>query len=673
MLTIKCRLHLAAAFLIFATAAGAQDKVSSGIPHIVITQEEIKRQNIRKLDQLFDGQIPGMISIDRGASQTTTLYGRGYSSIDYLALPRIYLDGVPLAFVSSLAFVSVETVDSVVAETGAAAGTLTGSGASGGVVHIYTKRGKVDSKPSISGKVVGGLDQSLYGKGNKLFQDHTVELEGGRKPFTYYGGAGYGSEGEWAPSYSNRIMHANGNVTGYSRYGSFTAHLRWNDNTTDEPDERFGSNTYPQHRSDDVNTLLYGITATGNLTKWWQHELSFGIHNQDTESKQSDPILETSDDTLLLNYRIQYERTSLVYRTSVDLPKYGIFAPRLSAGYDQSDLVSKLDLSLAAPDGTFLAGSSTRTKAKWQGYYARLGLLVGNNLALNAGARKDTRDGGVNPKVNDPKFRPRYDAAYTIQNLWTKDSRLVLRAAYGEVANPQGSDDAEITTSSTYGSYFSILPNPGLKPEVLQGTEVGFDFNLRATRLSATFFDQKGRGGQALVLADSVRSLSPPYTYAYQYQDQNVIDIRNRGLSASLRTAAGPVALAADYTAFHSKDDKVSSAVTGYTPRSSINYYPTQNGHASLRYANKLGSASVDARYLGSYRGANYITLTTVTYPAFATYDLNVSKPIDRFGTFILFVHNLANTEKYGYDNSDYVYGRRVGLGLRFNLDDMLH
>ncbi len=90
---------------------------------------------------------------------------------------------------------------------------------------------------------------------------------------------------------------------------------------------------------------------------------------------------------------------------------------------------------------------------------------------------------GSIPDVNKYRFTPRVDARYRL------DDALALRAAYYQSFRAPTMDQLYRTYADTTAGIFE--GNPFLKPETLEGEEVGVDYNLPGLRSQFTFYTSK--------------------------------------------------------------------------------------------------------------------------------------------------------------------------------------
>src|SRR5690606_37962632 len=122
-------------------------------PITVVTAEDIERRGITRIDQLFRGDVPGVVALEQGsavfddspgAMMTSRVYARGASSLDAsVQTPlKTFVDGVELMDPSYLGTIDPSNIERIEIITGPQAATVYGSGAMGGVMQIFTKKGQ---------------------------------------------------------------------------------------------------------------------------------------------------------------------------------------------------------------------------------------------------------------------------------------------------------------------------------------------------------------------------------------------------------------------------------------------------------------------------------------------------------------------------------------------------
>src|SRR5690606_28082572 len=134
-----------------------------------------EKRGITKIDQLFRGETPGLLAAELGSAAYTTAvngftrpgykaqstgYSRGSADLSGGANPiKTFIDGVELVDPSYLGTIDLKNIERIEILTGPQAATVYGSGAMGGVMQIFTKRGSTAGKPV---DIVLGLKYGMW-------------------------------------------------------------------------------------------------------------------------------------------------------------------------------------------------------------------------------------------------------------------------------------------------------------------------------------------------------------------------------------------------------------------------------------------------------------------------------------------------------------------------------
>jgi TonB-linked SusC/RagA family outer membrane protein len=114
-----------------------------------ITSKSIEKQQVTSVTRALEGLAPGIIATNGGGAPGSNagIVIRGFSSINGVSSPLYVLNGVP--YDGSIAALSTDEIESVTLLKDAAAASLYGSRAAGGVIMITTKTGK-KGRPAVS-------------------------------------------------------------------------------------------------------------------------------------------------------------------------------------------------------------------------------------------------------------------------------------------------------------------------------------------------------------------------------------------------------------------------------------------------------------------------------------------------------------------------------------------
>ena len=140
-----------------------------------ITSREIESQPVTSTENILGARVPGVTFMTGGgqAGSGGTIKIRGVNTVSSTTEPLIYVDGIRIfnlpraagggarVGISPLQDINPKDIERVEVVKGAAATTLYGTEASGGVIQIFTKRG-VAGEPTWNGEV--GLGLSAFGR-----------------------------------------------------------------------------------------------------------------------------------------------------------------------------------------------------------------------------------------------------------------------------------------------------------------------------------------------------------------------------------------------------------------------------------------------------------------------------------------------------------------------------
>ena len=256
----------------------------------VLTGDEIEALPGFNLTNILEGVVPGVTISSLGTTLGRT--GEYFNSRIQVrgADVKVYVDGVVYAAGSAyLAMINKDDIDKVEIVRGPSAATLYGSGAIGGVILIYTKKGSGD-KTSINVKTSFGFQKSDYTENNKQFQQvHNAEFYQGIKNFSYVIGGNYRTQDDYLPKGSLKAGGGYANFT-YNT-GKFKFILSNNYNMTDLINSRYpvfdtisGAGIFFRGYKDSayyknpyrIQSGNISFNTSFQLTSWWVHNLIIG-------------------------------------------------------------------------------------------------------------------------------------------------------------------------------------------------------------------------------------------------------------------------------------------------------------------------------------------------------------------------------------------------------------
>jgi TonB-dependent starch-binding outer membrane protein SusC len=348
--------------------AGAVERRKVGSSMATLNVNQVQENiPVRDFGTALQARIPGVRSVGTvggvGASRALTI--RGTSSFNLDQRPVVYVDGIRvdsnqyewgwMASAACCAFsgghgedrlsdLNPEDIERVEVLKGAAAATLFGSEASNGVIQIFTKRGRSNSRPQFTVSMSSGFNRLRENIPTKLYPEfagpqgfraldanqqliengliNTVDLtaQGGGEDVTYFVSGGYGfEEGSVKPNWQKR-----GNLrmnlrwvasdhwtfainTAYARnrllalqsgnnWMALLGNARLGSPLKATEDAPYGEPWIPVKNIREVDTFddasrwTGGITATYAPTSWFSNKLTVGLDNVDEEKARILPF-----------------------------------------------------------------------------------------------------------------------------------------------------------------------------------------------------------------------------------------------------------------------------------------------------------------------------------------------------------------------------------------------
>jgi outer membrane receptor protein involved in Fe transport len=695
----------------------------------VITAQDIERRGITNIDQLFRGEVPGVFDQSRGEAGTSTngyglsyLTARGVSTVGSNATATVtpiktYIDGVEIAYPFYLSAIDPRTIERVELIPGPQASTIYGSGALGGVLQIFTKRGS-SGAPKLLLSLSSGEVQSSYNNSYTPRNDFSGQFSGSdNSGFSYSGGGGYQYTGQWLPNVYKR--DANGFAAGrYAPNPKISA-----DVSLRVSQRAVGSNSYtfltageqtgqyalspgdlaPNNVSYTVKTQTNGLGLTWQPLSWWQHRLVVGTDETNEGSFKNNPTFLTAADTFLTVVLTPSRKQTLQYNTTASGQLNDNISGNLTAGFDAMQYESTLSLaSSPALSGVLSGGAASppyiqRTTEANRGAFAQAQVAFWNALFLTGGLRAEHNSNYG--RTYGTNYAPRYGASI-VHELGPITAKL--RAAYGRAtrAPASGARESIFLTNTTYGTYQSQIASPNLGPEFQAGTEGGLElyYGTRAS-LQITHYDQHVDNLIIGVPVDSAPSLNPNVNGVYSYvqvtQKQNVGAVRNTGWEgqAQLNLFTGfdlTGTWSNTITRFQhlSSVYKCSSANTAQAdqclyPGAGLFNLAEHTGAVSANFARSRLNLNTSVSFIGQrhfaydigeyYAATNgrlftqVYTFSPVTAAGYATFDVRGSYQLTRQVQGTLLVQNAGNSHEGDYTGRRFLpaIGRSTMIGLR--------
>ncbi len=672
--------------IVMGSTEGIQERSYPGAL-TVISGETLERLDLRRLEDIFSGMIPGVVAWDDGPGSTTVTLGaiRGSSSfaINYF---KTYVDGVEVAAPFIATGIDPATVERIEVIRGPQGAALYGSDASSGVVQITTRgaRAGAGSRPRINIAAARGTMDSRFIDTAVPVYAYEGTVDGRLRAFSYaFGGTaeragpfvanippGWNTTSRPAPgaaptsggaSESRSLFAASQFVAGpLSGALSSRAFKRAADPA---PNPVALAEGFPiRHVGTDAGREARRSTNSVSLrfapVAWWSLRAVGGYDETVLGSALNPvPFLSGADSVVAASVGTSGRgsvRVSSEFRASTA----GILNTTVTLGAERA----RLSHRASAESAVVVDARNWAT-----GAFAQTNVALANTLFLTAGVRSEASTG----------FGADYGAAtlpllgaalaYTSGPVTVK-----LRGAYGKGIRPPPPGAA----SAAVFPAWQQRANPDLGPESQRGTEYGADVHIAAhTLLHFTRFDQ---------IADGLIQLVPVnvQTQPKTAQQQNIGAISNKGWEIEGSSTVGPILLSGHYSRTDSRVRSVARRYSGaLRPGDRMLEVPAWSAGltSSLDFGRLRLSTTVWR--VGDWVNYDWIRLYRtvflerrppgpvrnywMTYPGFT--QLRVTASARLWGDVELFARgdNLTNEQSAGRDNLHVNTGRTITLGLR--------
>ncbi len=539
--------------------AVARREVGTSVATIRTDQLEV--QPITTVSQMLQSRAPGVTVLTGGgqAGQGSRIVLRGITSTSQDVEPVIYVDGIRItnergggvshdATTSGLDEINPADIERIEVIRGAAAATMYGTEASGGVIQIFTHQGADQDQVWTASSEYGirHADQdhfgvSIYGDwfydtiirtGNQHRQH--LSVRGTMDRFSYNASGtvrrtvgvldndndeqrSFRANMRFTPT-DNFSLNIN---TGYSwRLTQFAENGNNSQNIVLNA-FRGGPPGY-HHPPEELHTredfqnsgrFTAGIAAAWTPFEGFGNRLQFGADIVNWDNHRHRPY---GDDRYpvghLYNYRRETLSLTLDYTGSYTFSLTDNIESRTSFGFQGRDRERSSNHArgwrMMGPNVRVVAATANRGASEWRSWDRQAGVFGEQQLGFNdrfyvtVGARKD----GHSAFGADAGWAtyPKVDGSWMVSahDFWPEHwGTLRLRAAYGTAGQQPGDFDADRTwlAVAAFDSEPSITPrnvgDPTLKPEVSHEVEFGFEMSLLEDRLSMEFntYDQRTR------------------------------------------------------------------------------------------------------------------------------------------------------------------------------------
>ena len=611
----------------------------------VITAEQIAERNITNVEQLFRGSVPGVFIEDEGylsrnpmETKTPQIHGQAFLNGDAgrTSTLKTYIDGILVTDYSVVSQLDPSSIERIEFVSGAGASTMYGSGASDGVMQIFTKRGAFGGRTQTQVELSAFAFDSPYMSEIVVSPRATARVSGGTDAVSFHLGGAVEQHGEWVPNYGHVTRNLNAgmawrgtrfqidataDLAGPNRYED----VYWGNSFTqlllhEGIASRAKLGPYalmPSGAHIEAETQRFGATARFDATPTWQHSLTLGTSSSLYQRLQDSPTFATVSDTLRSFSESRGQMTTLSYFNSwrLGLPHgissvltSGLEHTALHGGYASASGLQQLEGSLR-PSFT----SMSRTDNQNTGYFAQSQLGFRDEFFVTTGVRAEQ-----NPDYGqDVNLRPAptFGAAYakTLGKVTAK-----VRMNYGWASKPplpyqrDGQPSYISGQTATVTTWYHTLANPDLLPSETRGTEYGADLFLgRWLSLSVTGENKIGKNA---IYTDQIRvdttELSPGIFEIDQYwHNGNRGDVRTVGGQVTAQVRWRDFWLRSTYGSYSNiilvlpRGQIYSSTLEEWRVGKRIGYLPSYTAGTTVGYSGRNLQVNVEAVSRGRQEG----------------------------------------------------------------------
>jgi len=681
-------------------------------PINILTAHDIEALNVRRFDEIVRLTVPAIRAIapatGGGGQRPSGAAGFSFRGSTVAACwdcsdAKVFVDGIEVALGSYTAHsvfnITADQIERIEVVRGPQASTLYGSDALGGVVQIFTKRGRGMQRPQVSVTTEIGRMERLFGSGGVPKQHHSASVVGGTPEASYRLGASYSTIGEFVPDYSEQSPNLDAGVR--IEQGRFLGDLmlRVSQSKTDwgyDPDMAALATGGPVAASfapSNSRSLHRFQTVTGKLgfqaMPGWRHELTVGLDRIENESYKLRPTFNTPADTLV-NYNNSAQRKgSLNYRTAMELPMGEALKATFTAGADHNRWVHDYWYALQAKSAepfVPLSGPSAyaiqQRTAENTGAYGQVQLDVLGSVFLNAGLRTEKRtQNGLEGSGRQWPLVGKFGATY-VRDI--QSSTFKLRASYGSSIRQyhiQNSlADFRILDN---GWTRTTLANPDLKPERQDGYDLGIDAIIRdRVSLNITYYNQ---GMKDFIQAEVLE----PYPDAV-WRYENIALVRNKGLEIEGAVDLGRLNIRGNFGTISSKPEDLGPITPSpgrevgkqlwFVPKNSaalaVTVEPLARTRISATLSHQGSMFGLEYKDRNKCRATNspeYCPGSIYTgtadwwmdLPSVTTLNMNVERELPRSMLVYLKVDDLTNSWNQWSGFGRMYFSRTVSLGIR--------
>ncbi|HEY5968396.1 MAG TPA: TonB-dependent receptor [Chitinophagaceae bacterium] len=471
----------------------------------VIDSKTLEKIPTNTIDQIFRGWVPGTNNFEQGSSPAglLSLSIRGAGNPSSVAPVAVYIDGIEYAGGSAfLCQLDKTNIDRIEIVRGPGASTLYGTGSNGGIVQIFTKKGRAN-QTTVNFSSSAGFYKSKWVEKNAFQQLHNLELVTGFQKASLTMGATYRTVGAYFPDGGethkgfyldakfdlgklqvNAIARYNVSNYSFARDPIFDTAIHPRTDIIISPSPGVSVAAYEWFRvrptvSDNKNgfteTYITGINLSHNTTKNWINKLDIGYTSNDYGEV---PVANGITPLQRLYQTINHNITTVRYFNTLTLP---------NNGHDlKATILSGLEFKNYSPRSVSWTFANTNTFRDEEPDNKNYGAFVQinpsyKNVYLTMGLRYEKNElfkAALNPRIG------------LTTNFDTRSLTIKPRISWGKGITPP-------SYSNRFGepanAFTIVYPNPDMKPQSQQG----FDYGLE-------LYDKKGKYKFEVVYYDNI-------------------------------------------------------------------------------------------------------------------------------------------------------------------------
>ena len=564
-----------------------------GVSVTVITSEDIERSQATDVLELLR-DVPGLnVSQNGGRGGLSQVFLRGGES----NFTQVLIDGVKVNNsggdydFSSLTTDNVERIEIIRGPQSA----LYGADAIGGVIQIFTKKGK--GKPAARISTAHGA----HSENGHYIGEQKFSIAGGDE-FTGFSFA-YGriddngildvNDNYWNNTFSGRL-----DVYPHENWDVFLT-ARLEDTKLDFPTEAGGDKFSPldPDQSQRERDIAIGLGTRFDVFAWWENVFQFSFHqNKLRFDDPFNPGIDFSDffsDT-------EEQRTTVDYHVNLRFPEQGQVRSTFTLSYAYE--FEKLDQTSTSGGVT----SGLKKNRYTNSFYAQEQMSLFDRLHLTGGVRVDDHS------LFGTEVNPRGSIAFEI-----KETGTTLRGAIG-------TGFKQPTFTENYYQSPVATGNPDLDPEKSFSWEVGFDQYLLDDRFQfgATYFHNE--------FDDLIA-----FDYFSTPNFQNIQEVETKGVEVYAKVKPGfGLTFGGQYTYLHTEvtdDGGLGGPNAAFTEGEELLRRPKHSASVLVDWLWKGFNINVSGNYVGKRDDRKYVgfTATRVTNDDYFLLDLAVAYTFD--------------------------------------------